>query len=217
MPPKTLALVAFGPLTNSILYLMAMSRIGPAEANVIAYLWPILLLMIMSRLRRSPLDSSQLMGVLIASAGAALAIGPTFAKGFDLVGVALAFASGLVFAIYAAIRSHGRESQDVVGPAMGVMAILSMGLHFAFESSVALSQPQLLAIDAIGIVPLTLSNSLWVLANRTGQTPAIAGIAYLTPLASLLLLVLFGIATVSWWTGVGAVLIVAGAFAASRP
>jgi hypothetical protein len=44
----------------------------------------------------------------------------------------------------------------------------------------------------------------------------ISGLAYLTPLVSLLLLTLLGTAAVSWGTAAGAVLIVAGALAASR-
>lgn len=214
--PVTLTFIAVGLLTNNILYLIAMRRIGPAEANVISYLWPILLVVIMSRVRRSRLTYGQWIGILAAFCGATLAIGPTFAKGFDPAGVALAFASGLVFAVYAAVRSHGRERQDVIGPAMGVVAILSLALHFVFESSAALSLPQVIAIAAIGVAPLTLSNSLWDLATRTGYTAAISGLAYLTPLVSLLLLSLLGVVSVSWLTVAGALLIVCGALVAAR-
>ena len=214
--PRTLLLVAGGLLTNNALYLLAMPRIGPAEANVISYLWPILLVLIVSRLDRSRLMRGQWLGIGAAFAGAALAIGPTFARGFDPVGVLLAFASGLTFAVYAAIRSRGREQHDVIGPSMGVMAVLAMGLHLAFETTPQLAWPQLLAIAAIGIGPLTLSNMLWDLASRTGHLATISGLAYLTPLVSLLLLSLLGAATVSGGTAVGAVLTVVGALAASR-
>jgi drug/metabolite transporter (DMT)-like permease len=215
-PPRTLAFVAAGLLVNNILYLMAMPRIGPAEANVISYLWPILLVLILSRMDRSQLRRIQWLGILTAFAGAALAIGPTFAGGFDLGGAALAFASGLAFAIYAAIRSRGQERADVIGPSMGVIAVLSMILHCAFEAPAALAPSQLVAIAAIGVAPLTLSNALWDRASRTGQMTTISAIAYLTPLVGLLLLSLTGVAAVTWGTAVGAVLIVAGALAASR-
>ena len=54
------------------------------------------------------------------------------------------------------------------------------------------------------------------MASRTGQLATISGLAYLTPLAGLLLLALFGAADVSWGTAAGAGLIVVGALAASR-
>jgi len=215
-PPRTLLLVAGGLLTNNVLYLKAMPRIGPAEANVISYLWPILLVLIASRLDGSRLTRKQWLGIGAAFAGATLAIGPTFARGFDPVGVLLAFSSGLTFAVYAAIRSRGQEQHDVIGPSMGLMAILALGLHLAFETTPQLAWPQLLAIAAIGVAPLTLSNVLWDLASRTGHLAMVSGLAYLTPLVGLLLLALLGAAAVSWTTAAGAVLIVAGALAASR-
>jgi drug/metabolite transporter (DMT)-like permease len=214
--PRTLLLVAGGLLLNNVLYLMAMPRIGPAEANVISYLWPILLVLIASRMDGSRLTHSQWLGIGAAFTGAALAIGPTFAQGFDLLGVLLAFSSGLTFALYAAIRSQGQERHDVIGPSMGLMAVVGMGLHLSFETTPQLAWAQLLAIAAIGVAPLTLSNMLWDLASRTGQMATISGLAYLTPLFSLLLLSLLGVAAVSWGTAAGAVLIVAGALAASR-
>jgi drug/metabolite transporter (DMT)-like permease len=215
-PPRTYLLIAGGLLTNNVLYLMAMPRIGPAEANVIAYLWPILLVLIASRMDRSRITRGQWLGIGAAFAGAALTIGPTFAKGFDPLGVLLAFSSGLTFAVYAAIRSRGQEQHDVIGPSMGLMAVLALGLHFAFETTPQLAWPQLLAIGAIGVAPLTLSNALWDLASRTGHMATISGLAYLTPLVGLLLLSLLGAAAVSWGTAAGALLVVAGALAASR-
>lgn len=103
----------------------------------------------------------------------------------------------------------------MIGPAMGLVAVLSITLHFVFENDAALGFAQLLAIAAIGMAPLTLSNALWDLASRTGHTATISSIAYLTPLAGLLLLSLLGVTTVTWSTGAGALLIVGGALAAS--
>ena len=213
--PGTVALVAAGLLTNNILYLFAMPRIGPAEANVIAYLWPVLLVAIMAGLRKERLGRARMIGIALAFAGAALAIGPRFERGFDLPGVFLAFLSGLTFAVYAAVRSHGRETQDVIGPSMGLLAALALGLHLVLETPASLAPIQWLAVAGIGVAPLTLSNALWDRAIRTGYTAMISGIAYLTPLAALLLLALFGVGTVSSGAAAGAVLVVIGALAAS--
>lgn len=215
-PPRTLVFVALALLTNNALYLYAMPRIGPAEANVISYLWPVMLVAIMSRLRRERLKPLQLMGIGLGFAGAVLAIGPAFERGLDPVGIALALLSGLTFAIYAAIRTRGREAEDVIGPSMGLLAVLALSAHFAFEPAVDLTPTQWLAIAGIGIAPLTLSNALWDLAGRTGSnTSMISGIAYMTPLASICLLALFGVAPISVAVAVAAVLVVTGALAAS--
>lgn len=144
-----------------------------------------------------------------------MAIGPTFALGFDLYGVILAFLSGLTFAIYAAIRSRGREPGDVIGPSMGLLAVLAIGLHFVFEARTTLSLSQLSAIAVVGVVPLTFSNVLWDRASRMGHTVLISSIAYATPLAALALLAIFGVVAVSFAAVAGALLVVIGALAAS--
>jgi drug/metabolite transporter (DMT)-like permease len=214
-PPGTLAVVAVGLLTNNILYLLAMPRIGPAEANVIAYLWPIMLVAIMARVRRERLQAVHLSGIVLSFSGVALAIGPTFERGFDPAGALLALGSGLAFAVYAAIRSHGREAQDVIGPSMGLIAVLSLSAHLLVEAPARLASVQMLAIAGIGLAPLTLSNALWDRASRTGQTALISAIAYLTPLVALLLLALFGAGAVTTGAAVGAMLVVVGALTAS--
>lgn len=214
-PPRTLVVVTVGLLANNILYLLAIRRIGPAEANVISYLWPVLLVAIVARLRKERLARAQLAGIATAFVGAAFAIGPAFEAGFDETGILLAFFSGLAFAIYAVIRSYGTETHDVVGPSMGLLAVMALGFHWAFEEWANLSAAQWLAITGIGIAPLTLSNALWDRAVRTGYTAMISGIAYLTPLASLVLLAFFGVGTVSVGIAAGGLLVVTGALAAS--
>jgi drug/metabolite transporter (DMT)-like permease len=128
----------------------------------------------------------------------------------------MALGSGLVFALYALIRSYGRESGDVIGPSMLLIAVAGLGLHFLLEESVALNGTQLLAIAGIGLAPLSVSNMLWDRAARTGQLPLISTIAFLTPFGALLLLGLSGAAAVNASTFAGAVFIVIGAFAAAN-
>ena len=208
--------VAAGLFSNNLLYLLAMPRIGPAEANVIAYLWPVILAGMGALVGRSRLTALQGMGIALAFIGAAVVIGPKFGGSLDLVGVALAFASGLVFAVYALVRSYGRETNDVIGPSMGLIAIVSMGLHFTLEPAASLGLTQILAIVGIGIAPLSLSNMLWDQAGRTGQLALISAIAFFTPFGALLLLSLSGAAEVNAATFAGAVFIVIGAFAAAN-
>lgn len=213
--PGTLVLVAAGLLSNSILFLLAMARIGPAEANVITYLWPVLLVAILAFTRRERLGGMRIAGIAVAFLGAVVVIGPSFERGFDATGIVLAFLGGLAFAVFAAIRAGGRETSDVIGPSMALVAILALGLHGALETPAALTGMQWLAIAGIGIAPMTLFNALWDRAVRTGHTATISAIAYLTPLASLLLLAAFGVGTVTAWTMLGALLVVMGALAAS--
>ncbi|WP_158401956.1 DMT family transporter [Celeribacter indicus] len=213
--PGTMAFVATALLVNNVLYLMAMPRIGPAEANVVAYLWPVMLVTILSVTRGERLSFLAKTGICLGFLGAALAIGPTFEHGFDEFGILLAFLSGLTFAVYAAIRSAAKGTGEVIGPSMGILAVMALLAHCMFEERTTLSAVQWFAVAGIGIAPLTLSNVLWDKATRTGFASTISGIAYLTPVGSIALLALFGVATVSWGALLGALLVVIGAVAAS--
>jgi drug/metabolite transporter (DMT)-like permease len=84
-PLRTVLLVSVGLLVNNVLYLFAMPRIGPAEANVVAYLWPVMLVLIMALKRRERLSPSRLGSIALGFVGAVVAIGPSFALGFDLL------------------------------------------------------------------------------------------------------------------------------------
>ncbi|MGX8010240.1 DMT family transporter [Mesorhizobium sp. ORM8.1] len=180
--PATMLFVATGLFANNLLYLLAMPRIGPAEANVIAYLWPVMLAGMGALVGRSGLTVVQGLGIATALVGAVIVIGPQFAGGLDFVGVTFAFASGFVFAVYALIRSYGREANDIIGPSMGLIAVAGIGLHFLLEPPATLDTVQMLAIAGIGVAPLSLSNMLWDQAGRTGKLALISAIAFFTPL-----------------------------------
>lgn len=215
VPPRAVAIVVFGLLGHNILFLHAVPRIGASEANVVAYLWPILVVVLSAWAFGERLQRMQWAGMALAFAGVTIAIGPSFAQGLDLVGIGLALLSGLAFAIMSTIRSRAKEIRDVIGPSMGVIAVVAIVAHLFFEEPAQLSMFQLLVIAGIGIAPVTLANVLWDRATRYGQAPLIAGIAYATPIVALGLLAAFGLSSVTFQLLIGACLVVLGAVAGS--
>lgn len=141
--------------------------------------------------------------------------GPSFAQGADLFGIGLALLSGLAFAIMSAIRSRGNETHDIIGPSMGVIAVVALLGHFLLEERVTLTIAQLLVIIGIGIAPVTLANALWDRATRLGQAPLIAGVAYATPIVALAILAIFGLSMITVPLLIGVVLVVGGAMLGS--
>lgn len=217
VPLRTQVTVASGLLGTNGFFLFALPRIGAAEANIIAFLWPVLLVLILSRRDGIRLKKIQKIGIALGFTGAALAIDPTFSKGFDPVGILLAFLGGLSYALYSAARVGSAESRDVVGPSLGLLAIAAFGLHLITETRMPLDRSNWLAIGCIGLFSLTLSNSFWSKAIKTDDLASISSIPYLTPLISLLLLVGLGVEIVSVSVVIGGVLVVTGAIVASIP
>lgn len=214
-PPRAVLTVVLGLLGHNVLFLYAVPRIGASEANVIAYLWPVMVVVLISMSLGERLRAVQWIGMAAAFAGVAVAIGPSFARGPDPIGITLALLSGLAFAVMSAVRSRGREERDVIGPSMGVIAGVTLCGHVLFEDRAALSLVQVLVIAGIGIAPVTLANALWDRATRLGQAALISGVAYATPIVALGILAALGLSAVTLPLLVGAGFVVGGAVLAS--
>ena len=214
--PATLIFVAFGLMGNNAFYLAAISRIGPAEANVVHYLWPIFLVILSAFVVRRAPTPVQVVGIACGFSGVAVALSPQMGAGFDAVGVLLGISGALTFAVYSVGRSLAKVETNVVGPSLGLAGAGALAVHVLTEPVYALSATQWGAIALMGLGPFTLANILWDRATRQGAAATISSLAFLTPLVALSLLVVFGLSTLTLQLVVGAVLTIAGAVLGTR-
>ena len=215
VPAGTMVFVALGLMGNNAFYLAAISRIGPAEANVVHYLWPVFLVAIASLLHRRAPSWLQMLGVACGFVGVAIALSPQMGGGLDLFGVALGICGALTFAIYSVGRSLAKVETNVVGPSLALAGVGSMAAHLALEPAHWPTNAQWIAIGLMGIGPFTLANIFWDKATREGSAATISSLAFLTPLVAMALLALFGLGAVTTATIVGALLAVTGAVLSS--
>ncbi|MDB4222768.1 DMT family transporter [Granulosicoccus sp.] len=213
---RTLLFVAFGLMGNNAFYLAAITRIGPAEANVVHYLWPVFLLILASFIHRRKPTLVQVIGITAGFIGVAVALAPSIGLGLDVTGVMLGVCGALTFAIYSVVRSLARAEQNVVGPSLGLAGVAALVAHFATEQLYWPSANQWIAITLMGIGPFTVANILWDKATRVGSTAIISSLAFLTPLVAIALLAAFGLGTVQLATVLGACLVIAGTVMAAR-
>lgn len=211
VPFSTKIFVAFGLMGNNAFYLAAIARIGPAEANVVHYLWPVFLVALAALAQRRLPSPRQSLGIVCGFGGVALALSPQMGPGLDCIGVLLGIAGALTFAIYSFGRSRARTAQGVVGPSLALAGAGALIAHCLFEPTYRLSMAQWAAITAMGIGPFTLANVLWDKATRSGAAATISSLAFLTPLAAIGLLAMFGLANVTGAVAGGAMLAIIGA------
>lgn len=216
VPLGTRVFVAFGLMGNNAFYLAAISRIGPAEANVVHYLWPVFLVVLSAMMHRNMPGRLQMLGIALGFGGVALALSPRMEGGLDLVGVLLGASGALTFAVYSAVRSVAKVETNVIGPSLALAGIGALMAHLAFEPSYWPSASQWAAIVLMGIGPFTMANILWDKATREGPAATISSLAFLTPLVALTLLAGLGLGTVTLAATAGAVLVVAGAVLGTR-
>ncbi|WP_299472436.1 DMT family transporter [uncultured Roseibium sp.] len=215
VPFRTLAFVAAGLMGNNAFYLAAIARIGPAEANVVHYLWPVFLVLLASMLRRRVPTLVEALGIGFGFTGVAIALSPQMGGELDIFGVLLGACGALTFAVYSVGRSFAKTKTNVVGPSLGLAGICALAAHFLFEPNYWPSMGQWLAIALMGIGPFTIANVLWDKATRQGSAATISSLAFLTPLVAMGLLAVFGLGMVTIFTIVGALFAIAGALLSS--
>ncbi|OAN78887.1 hypothetical protein A8B78_00525 [Jannaschia sp. EhC01] len=195
------------------LYFSALRLAPPAEASLIAYLWPLFIVLFSGLLPGERLGPLHILGALAAFAGAALIVAPG-AEGFSGgIGLALAGLCALTWSSYSVISRHlGRMPTETVAVFCVATAILSVPAHLALETTVwpdgALTWA---AIIALGIGPVGLAFYVWDLGVKAGDIQVLGVASYAAPLLSTLILVIVGVASASPSLIIAATLIAGGA------
>jgi drug/metabolite transporter (DMT)-like permease len=212
-----IAMAVVGYLASNAFYVFAMNRIPAAQANLISYLWPVMIVVMGGALGLMPVTWRQQLGVAVGLVGAALVIG---GSGFTLswMGIGLALASGLTWATFCLFRLYeGENASNVLAGGFAASAVIGVVLHLALETTVIPSASSLLFALLIGVLPLALGALAWDNGIRRGDRRLLAIMAYATPLVSALVLIVCGFAAPSIGIVLGGGLIVAaGAISAWR-
>jgi drug/metabolite transporter (DMT)-like permease len=202
-------------------YFSALRLAPAAEAGLIAYLWPLFIVLLSGLLPGERIGAPHVLGALLAFAGVALILIGGGGAGFQaasLPGYGLALACAVIWAIYSVgSRRFGNVPTEAVTIFCLVTAVLSGLSHLALEAT---AWPQgaggWLAVLALGLGPLGAAFFTWDIGMKRGDLPFLGVASYAAPLLSTLILVLSGTAAARWQLAAAAVLIVGGAALAAR-
>ncbi len=199
------------------LYFSALRLAPPAEASLIAYLWPLFIVLFSGLLPGERLRPLHVVGALIAFAGAALVVlrgGQGLSGG---PGLALAFLCAVTWAVYSVIsRRMGQVPTAAVTVFCLATAALSLPVHLALEETVAPTAANWAAIVALGLGPVGAAFFVWDIGMKRGDIQLLGVASYAAPLLSVVALIAAGIAPMQPVLAVAAILIVAGAALAAR-
>nr|WP_321249317.1 EamA family transporter [uncultured Ruegeria sp.] len=198
------------------LYFSALRMAPAAEAGLIAYLWPLLVVLLSGLLPGERLHIGHLIGACFGFAGAALIIAGGGSTGFQvqhLPGYALALMCALTWSGYSVLsRRLGDTPTSSVAVFCIAAAIASGALHLAVEETVwPATAFGWASILALGLGPVGLAFYVWDIGVKRGDIQILGTASYAAPLLSTLALVLAGIAAPSWGLAVAALLITGGA------
>ncbi|WP_322865268.1 DMT family transporter [Aquicoccus sp. G2-2] len=203
------------------LYFTALRLAPAAEAGLIAYLWPLLIVLFSGLLPGEHLRAGHILGALLGFAGAALIIGASLGAEIGvsaLPGYLAALACALTWAGYSVLsRRLGHAPTQTVAVFCLATAALSAGLHFALEKTVWPQGPIAWgAAIGLGLGPVGLAFYVWDIGVKRGDIQLLGVASYAAPLLSTLILVMTGVAAPSWLLALSAILITGGAALAAR-
>ncbi|RZI92653.1 MAG: DMT family transporter [Variovorax sp.] len=222
VPPLTLALGVYGLFGFHFLLFIALRHAPPVEANLVNYLWPLLMVVLAPVLLRGVgLRALHVVAALLGFAGAAIAIlgargGDGNASG-ETWGFALTAGSAFIWASYSLWTQRVPPfSTAAIGLFGLVSGLLSLVCHALLEPSVALSTRDWLLVALCGLGPLGAAFYLWDMALKRGDARQIGILSYLTPLASTALLLVVTGRPLSWTIALAAALIISAAVMGTR-
>lgn len=221
-PPAAWAHGVGGLFGFHFFYFTALKLAPPAEASLVAYLWPLLIVLFSAALPGERLGARHVVGAAAGLAGTALLIGARAGSGLsfetgDALGYLSALACAVVWAAYSvSSRFFAKTPTEAVAGFCLATAALAGLCHLALETTVWPADGLgWVAIAGLGLGPVGLAFFVWDVGMKRGDVRLLGVMAYAAPLLSTLLLVAFGYAEASITLALACALIVGGAAVAT--
>ena len=216
---KVYAFGTIGLFGYHLLYFSAFRLAPSAETGLIAYLWPLFIVLLSGLLPGEKLGPMHIVGAMVAFAGAALiAMGRDPGGEANILGLILAFGCAVTWAGYSVLsRRLGDVPTESVTVYCLATAALSALAHLLLEDTVWPASPiGWLSVLALGIGPVGAAFFTWDIGMKKGDIQLLGVASYAAPLLSTLALVIAGIAPATPSLALAAALITGGAALAAR-
>ena len=173
-PPAAWMVGVGGLFGYHALYFLALRLAPPAEAGLLNYLWPLLIVLFSSLLPGERLAPHHVIGALLGLAGTVLLLAGDFSGGFapgQPPGLIAAFVAAFVWAAYSVMSRRLKSvPTDAVAGFCLATALLAGLVHAIVEVTVwPDSTPQWLAIAALGTGPVGAAFYAWDVGMKRGD------------------------------------------------
>lgn len=220
-PPAVWALGVGGLFGYHFFYFMALRNAPAVDASLIAYLWPLLIVVFSALLPGGRLRWWHVAGAMLGLAGCVLLVtggGAVVFRAEFALGYAAALACAFAWSGYSVLsRRFKAVPTDTVAWFCAATALLGLLAHLAFEATAwPESGGEWLAVAALGLGPVGAAFFAWDHGVKHGDIRALGGFSYAAPLISTLLLITFGRAEAGWTVAAACAAIMGGALLAAR-
>jgi drug/metabolite transporter (DMT)-like permease len=188
-----------GLFGDTVLYFAALKLAPPAGANIVHYLWPLLIVLMTGLLPGGTLLRQHLVGALLGFGATILLIGGDFSSMNDAkhwLGYLCAFFGAIIWAGYSVF-----SRRFVAVPT---------------ESLAVTNTTEWIGIVGLGLGPTGLAFLVWDIGMKRGDVAFLGVASYAAPVLSTLILVLAGFASPSLTLALACLMMIAAGLIASR-
>ncbi|WP_433927452.1 DMT family transporter [Sorangium cellulosum] len=200
-PPSGWLLGVGGLFGYHALYFHALSAAPPVQVSLIAYLWPLLIVLFSAALPGGRLRLRHVAGALLGLAGVWTVLAAAGDVGLRIAharGYLAALGCALVWSAYSVVqRRFADVPADAVTGSCAATAALGLAGHLALERTVVPSASEALGLLALGLGPAGAAFFAWDHATKHGDLPQLGVLSYGAPVLSTLLLCVAGRAEAS--------------------
>jgi drug/metabolite transporter (DMT)-like permease len=221
IPPVVWLIGIAGLFGYHFFYFTALRSAPAVEASLIAYLWPLLIVLGSALMPGERLRWHHVAGALLGLAGTALIVtgggGVTFDPQY-LFGYAMAGLCAVIWSAYSLLsRRFPAVPTGVVTWFCAATSVLSLVCHLLLEETVLpAGAGQWLAVLGLGLMPVGAAFYAWDHGVKRGNIQVLGAASYAAPLLSTLILIAAGFAEPTLRILAACVLITGGAVLAAR-
>jgi len=221
IPPAVWLIGIAGLFGYHFFYFTALRAAPAVEASLIAYLWPLFIVLGSALMPGERLRWFHIAGALLGLAGTVLIVTKGGAVAFDPrygFGYAMALVCAFTWAAYSLLsRRFPSVPTSVVTWFCAATAVLSLLCHLLLEQTVWPESPgQWLAVAGLGLMPVGAAFYAWDYGVKHGSIQVLGAASYAAPLLSTLVLIAFGFARAEPVILAACLLITAGAVLAAK-
>lgn len=203
------------------LYFLSLRHAPPAEAGLVNYLWPLLIVLFSAFLPGERLAAHHIVGAMLGLAGTIVLFLGKGLSGFaweHAPGFLAAFIAAFLWAIYSVLsRRLKHVPTDAVAGFCAATAVLAALCHVMLEKTVwPETTGQWLALIALGIGPVGAAFYAWDNGMKRGDIRVLGAASYATPLLSTGFLIAAGFAEATATLAIAALLIAGGGVIAAK-
>jgi len=198
--PKYLLLAGIvGIIGNDIFYLLAFKYAPAVQVDLIACLWPMIVLILASVFLNENIRFHHIFACIIAFSGIYILLTADPDIGIFnseyLLGYLFALVSAILWSIYMIVsRKYGQSTPELFAVYCAVGSVFSVSMHVVFETTIIPTSSQWIILIVMGVTTHSLAYYAWDFAIKRGHFKLLNILSYGNPILSIMALVFFGFA-----------------------